>query len=74
MDPRHTWYVDAPKSQFGFVAATWGPSLGCRIEILPHSVNSRQTAELVAIANVAKLAAHMKLPAINLATDNMDAI
>ena len=40
VDPRHTWYVDAVKSQFRYVVATWGPSLGCRIEILPEWVNS----------------------------------
>ena len=62
-DPRHTWYVGAAKSQFGYVAAMWGPSLGCRIEILPQWVNSQQTAEHMAIARATKIAAHMKLPA-----------
>ena len=74
VDPRHTWYVDAAKSQFGYVAAAWGPSLGCRIEILPKWVNSQQTTELMAIANATKLAAHMRLLAIHLAADNMAAI
>ena len=35
VDLRHTWCVDAAKSQFGYVAVMWGPSLGRRIEILP---------------------------------------
>ena len=74
IDPHHTWYADAAKFRYGYVAATWGPSLGCRIAILPHWVNSQQTAELMAIVNAVKLAAHMKLPTIHVEADNLAAI
>ena len=66
MDQRYTWYVDVAKSPFGFIAAMW--------EILPQWVKSQQIAELMAISNAVKLAAHMKLPAIHLAANNMAAI
>ena len=74
VDPQHTWYVDAARSDAGYVAAVWGPDLGCRIKLLPDRIFSQQSAELMAIEMAAKWAVQMKLPAIHVGADNLGAI
>ena len=74
VDPQHTWYVDAARSDAGYVAAVWGPELGCRIKLLPEWIFSQQSAELMAIEMAAKLPVQMKLPAIHVGADNLGAI
>ena len=56
---KHTWYVDAAKPQAGYVAAIWGPHLGCCISILPSWVALQQSAKLRAIYMDIKLADQM---------------
>ena len=74
VDPKHTWYVDAVRSKAGYVAAVWGPELGCRIKLPLQWVFSQWSAELAAIGMAVKLGAKIKLPAIHLGADNLAAI